>query len=455
MSTQDKKEIKESVSATTRSSTKKKLTSEQLMTAQTQWARITTIRALTDNLNAERATISLPETLAIKDKIDETHNTVITDHKFIVTSWPQSGIAHEYFTKNGVVEEAICHAKATAVIMKLCHELGDTTQPIKTSLKRISNSFSTWSTNSNMDEIPSMEDTMNETHKTFEKWIISRSNEKKCLLLYYKLKWLIHRGFVQVLKNPSMQFLQLLQKLSIGIIAGLCFFGTVNSDQLGIQAVQGVIFILVSENTFFPMYSTLSLIPQELPLFVREYRAGLYSCHIYYMARIISLLPGTTIEPILFTTIIYWISGLLNSFKAFSTTVCIVLLTMNVSTACGFFFSVAFESEPLAMAYLIPFDSLLMITMGAFVKFSSLPIYIDWIKYISWLFHSTEALSIVQWHTVKNITCSSTDVSCITDGQQVLELYGFSIENLNLDILLMIIVYFLFHLLGYILLVKK
>lgn len=76
---------------------------------------------------------------------------------------------------------------------------------------------------------------------------------------------------------------------TIAIIAGLCFLGTAKLDQLGIQAIQGVIFILVAENTFFPMYSTVALIPQEFPLFIREYRAGMYSVITYYVSKIFSL----------------------------------------------------------------------------------------------------------------------------------------------------------------------
>ena len=72
-------------------------------------------------------------------------------------------------------------------------------------------------------------------------------------------------------------------------MAGLCFVGAVSDNQLGVQAVQGVLFILVSENAFFPMYATLSLIPQELPLLLRENRAGMYPAHLYYVSRIFSL----------------------------------------------------------------------------------------------------------------------------------------------------------------------
>ena len=44
----------------------------------------------------------------------------------------------------------------------------------------------------------------------------------------------------------------------------------------------------VQEHLFF-MYATLALIPQELPLLLREYKAGIYSVHLYYAARMILL----------------------------------------------------------------------------------------------------------------------------------------------------------------------
>lgn len=72
-------------------------------------------------------------------------------------------------------------------------------------------------------------------------------------------------------------------------MAGLCFFGTVDLSQYGIQSVQGVLFILISENTFTPMYSALSLFPQRYPLFMRERQAGLYNTFQYYTTSIAAL----------------------------------------------------------------------------------------------------------------------------------------------------------------------
>ncbi|XP_033315643.1 protein scarlet [Bombus bifarius] len=275
---------------------------------------------------------------------------------------------------------------------------------------------------------------------------ITRKEARYCSRLY----WLIYRHFLQVLRDPSVQIIRILQKVSVATIAGLCFVGAVNFDQLGIQATQGVIFILVSENAFFPMYATLALIPQELPLLQREYRAGMYPVYLYYAARILSLIPGLIIEPLLFATIIYWLAGLRDNVETFGFTLLVLLLTINVSTACGCFFSTAFESVPLAMAYLIPFDYILMITMGPFLKLGSLPLYIQWIKYISWLLHSSEALSILQWNGVHNISCETTDpeLPCITEGIDVLHRYDFDETNFWMDMLSMIVIYLVFHILA-------
>jgi ATP-binding cassette, subfamily G (WHITE), eye pigment precursor transporter len=71
-------------------------------------------------------------------------------------------------------------------------------------------------------------------------------------------------------------------------MAGLCYVGT-QLDQPGIQAIQGALFIFVTENTFSPMYSVLALFPQDFPLFMREYKSGLYGVGVYYLSKLFAM----------------------------------------------------------------------------------------------------------------------------------------------------------------------
>lgn len=70
---------------------------------------------------------------------------------------------------------------------------------------------------------------------------------------------------------------------------GFCYFDIEVSTQTGIQAVQGILFMFVSENTFSPMYATLAEFPENKPLFIREYSAGLYNPSTYYLSKILAL----------------------------------------------------------------------------------------------------------------------------------------------------------------------
>ncbi|EDX10734.1 protein scarlet [Drosophila simulans] len=265
----------------------------------------------------------------------------------------------------------------------------------------------------------------------------------------FHVVWL--RASLTLLRDPTIQWLRFIQKIAMAFIIGACFAGTTEPSQLGVQAVQGALFIMISENTYHPMYSVLNLFPQGFPLFMRETRSGLYSTGQYYAANILALLPGMIIEPLIFVIICYWLTGLRSTFYAFGVTAMCVVLVMNVATACGCFFSTAFNSVPLAMAYLVPLDYIFMITSGIFIQVNSLPVAFWWTQFLSWMLYANEAMTAAQWSGVQNITCfqESADLPCFHTGQDVLDKYSFNESNIYRNLLAMVGLYFGFHLLGY------
>lgn len=50
---------------------------------------------------------------------------------------------------------------------------------------------------------------------------------------------------------------------------------------------------------------------------------------------ILPQLPGLVLDPLLFAMLAYWLAGLRDDLYAFLMTSAIVVLTMNVSSACG------------------------------------------------------------------------------------------------------------------------
>lgn len=101
--------------------------------------------------------------------------------------------------------------------------------------------------------------------------------------------WLTWRSLLTVIRDPSVQLLRILQKIAIAVMAGLCFMGSINMTQAGVQAISGFLFVIVAENTFTPMYSVLSVFPQTFPIFLREIKSGIYTTDQYYLANIMAM----------------------------------------------------------------------------------------------------------------------------------------------------------------------
>ena len=59
--------------------------------------------------------------------------------------------------------------------------------------------------------------------------------------------------------------------------------------------------------------------------------------------------------------------------------------------------------------------------------FRSIPVWLSWIRYISWFYYGYSALMINQWDGVQDIACQSNSTeACIRTGEDVL-------RQLNID----------------------
>lgn len=295
-----------------------------------------------------------------------------------------------------------------------------------------------------ISKIPEIRNNPIETEISFEHTTPRRDDFRKPFWLV-TIYWLTYRNFLIVIRDPTIQTLRIVQKIAIALMAGLCFLGTIDLSQRGIQSIQGAVFILISENTFSPMYSVLALFPQGFPLFIRERRSGLYDTVQYYLSNIIALTPGLAFEPILFDVILYWMAGLRASFYAFTMTLLITICVVHVATACGCFFSTAFNSVPVSIACLVPFDVSLLITSGVFIQLNTIPFFLKWLKYLSWMMYANEAMTIVQWEGVKNITCNDGQLPCLSTADDVFDQYSFSPSNFNADLMALGILYLCFN----------
>lgn len=65
-------------------------------------------------------------------------------------------------------------------------------------------------------------------------------------------------------------------------------------------------------------------------------------------------------------------------------------------------------------------------THHSYCLFRTIPNWLIWIKYLSWLYYSNEMALVNQWKDVASLDCGTASVdACFKNGTDVLNYYGF------------------------------
>lgn len=146
----------------------------------------------------------------------------------------------------------------------------------------------------------------------------------------------------------------------------------------------------------------------------------MYSVFSYYLTKSIAELPIHVIMPLIFTSIFYWMANLNNSMSSFIFCCIIQILTANSALSLGHFVSAVSPNVSVATTIAGPILGVLMIFSGSFLNNASVPKYFLWIKYLSWLNYSSQALMVNQWANVTNIECEGY-ARCFRTGEDILD----------------------------------
>ncbi|GFG34519.1 hypothetical protein Cfor_11530 [Coptotermes formosanus] len=268
--------------------------------------------------------------------------------------------------------------------------------------------------------------------------------------------WLTWRSVLDSYRNKSGHLLQIAVFLVTSLMFSLCFMNTEAGTQRWIQDIRGLLYLITSEVFFTGAYSVFNTFPGEIPIFLRE--SGLYSASAYYISKVVTLIPRSVIEPLIYLAIIFGVvdfaRGDINLFFLMAVP---VVFVSNSATAYGCMLSGIFESPTMATIAAVPIDLISLLMAGIFYNVRVLPASVAWMKYLSQFYYSNEALAVVHWQEVEHIPdgrlvtgCpNNTNLPCLENGQQVLDEYGFSTENLPRDLVALAVFYIVLHFVGF------
>jgi len=299
----------------------------------------------------------------------------------------------------------------------------------------------------------------------------------------YKASWftqfsaVLWRSWMTVTRERTVIRVKIFSTIFVAGLIALIFQGQKTTVE-DIMNINGALFILLTNITFQNVYAVVNTFAAEQPMFLREHWNGMYRTDVYMLAKMMAELPFHIGYAFLFVIIPYYPIGFNGDVDRFFIAVAILIIVANVATSFGYFISCLSSSLKIASALSAPMIIPLLLFGGFFLNNGSVPVYFQWLRYMSWLMYGNEALSINQWRGVKfdspycnigdigdmgsNATLSTSSlnatapiISQICTGEDILDNLNFNVDFFYRDIACMFALMAGFRLLAFLALLRK
>ncbi|XP_063889214.1 protein white-like isoform X3 [Scylla paramamosain] len=240
----------------------------------------------------------------------------------------------------------------------------------------------------------------------------------------YKASWwcqfrtVLWRSWLEVIREPMLIKVRFFQVMAIALLIGIIYFRQ-QLTQEGVTNINGALFLLLTNMTFQNVFGVINTFCAQLPLFLREHFNGMYRTDVYFLSKMVSELPFHIFYPFAFVAIAYYMVGFTNDVVDFFICATVVILVANCAVSFGYMISCMSKNLSIALAIASPLIIPLMLFGGFFLNSGSTPVYLTWLKYLSWFSYGNEALLLNQWADVKSIACRANE-TCYPDGHAVL-----------------------------------
>ena len=220
----------------------------------------------------------------------------------------------------------------------------------------------------------------------------------------------------------------------IALITGLLWWQSAPGETLqAARDTSGLLFFQMLFPAFSALFSAIFVFPGEMQHLRKERASGMYRISAYYVAKMISDLPLDLFLPTLSTLIIYFMTGLrLQPWYAFFANWLSILLLILTSQGFGLMLGAGFRNPKNAQTVATVSMIGLMLLGGFYVQ--NLPVWITWVKYLSWIYYSYNVLSHIEFQGRQFYDCSGPDGACEPVGWQAIGLPKDPNESVAIEI---------------------